>query len=54
MLPKGSEEEKEFIGSVALSIQLLDTGGLDLVARIEEVLQGILDAFSLAWCKYTK
>jgi hypothetical protein len=37
VLPKNSEEEKEFLSSAALSIQLLNTGGLDLVARIEEV-----------------
>jgi hypothetical protein len=54
MLPKNSEEEKEFLGTVALSIQLLHTGGLDSVARIEEVLQGISDTFSLAWQKCAK
>jgi hypothetical protein len=54
MLPKNSEEEKEFLGSAALSIQLLDTEGLGLVARIEEVSQGISDVFSLAWCKCAK
>jgi hypothetical protein len=54
VLPKNSEEEKEFLGSATLSIQLLDTGGLDSVARIEEVLQGISDAFSLAWQKCAK
>jgi hypothetical protein len=41
VLPKNSEEEKEFLGSAALSIQLLDTGRLDSVARIEEVSQVI-------------
>jgi hypothetical protein len=54
VLPKNLEEEKEFLGSAAISIQLLDTEGLDLVARIEEVSQGISDAFSLAWQKCTK
>jgi hypothetical protein len=54
VLPKNSEEEKEFLGNATLSIQLLDTGGLDLVARIEEVSQGILDAFSSAWRKCAK
>jgi hypothetical protein len=49
VLPKNSEEEKEFLSSTALSIQLLNTGGLDSVARIKEVSQGILDAFSSAW-----
>jgi hypothetical protein len=54
VVPKNSEEEKEFLSTVALSIQLLNTEGLDLVARIEEVLQGISDAFSLAWRKCAK
>jgi hypothetical protein len=54
VLPKNSEEEKEFLGSVGLSIQLLDTEGLDSVARIEEVLQGISDTFSSAWQKCAK
>jgi hypothetical protein len=53
VLPRNSEEEKEFLGTAALSIQLLHLEGLDSVARIEEVLQGILDTFSLAWQKYT-
>jgi hypothetical protein len=52
VLPKNSEEE--FLGSTTLSIQLLNMGGLDSVARIEEVLQGILDAFSSVWQKCTK
>jgi hypothetical protein len=54
MLLKNSEEGKEFLGSAALSIQLLDTEALDSVARIEEVLQGISDAFSLVWLKCAK
>jgi hypothetical protein len=54
MLPKNSEEEKGFLGTVALSIQLLHTEGLDSVARIKEVSQGILDAFSLVWHKCAK
>jgi hypothetical protein len=54
VLPKNSEEEKEFLGTAALSIQLLHTEGLDLVARIEEVSQGISDTFSLAWRKCAK
>jgi hypothetical protein len=54
VLPKNSEEEKEFLGSVPLSIQLLNTEGLDLVTRIEEVSQGISDTFSLAWQKCAK
>jgi hypothetical protein len=54
MLLKNSEEEKEFLSTAALSIQLLHTGGLDSVARIKEVLQGISDAFSLVWQKCAK
>jgi hypothetical protein len=55
MLPRNLEEEKEFLGTTALSIQLLYIeGGLKSVARIEEVLKGISDAFSLAWQKCTK
>jgi hypothetical protein len=54
VLLKNSEEEKEFLGTAALSIQLLHMKGLDSVARIEEVSQGISDAFSLAWQKCTK
>jgi hypothetical protein len=54
VVPKNLEEEKEFLGTAALSIQLLDMEGLDSVARIKEVSQGISDAFSLAWCKCTK
>jgi hypothetical protein len=54
VLPKNSVEEKEFLGTVALSIQLLDMGRLDSVARIKEVLQGISDTFSLVWLKCAK
>jgi hypothetical protein len=54
VLPRNSEEEKEFLGSATLSIQLLNIGGLDLVARIKEVSQGISDAFSSAWLKCAK
>jgi hypothetical protein len=54
MLLKNSEEEKEFLGTAALSIQLLDTEGLDLVARIKEVSQGVSDTFFLAWRKCAK
>jgi hypothetical protein len=54
VLPKNLEEEKEFLGTVALSIQLLHTEGLDSVARIKEISQGISDAFSSAWRKCTK
>jgi hypothetical protein len=49
VLPKNLEEKKEFLSNAALALQLLDTKGLDLVARIEEVLQEISDAFSSAW-----
>jgi hypothetical protein len=48
LLREGTGEER------AGSIQLLDLEGLDSVARIEEVSQGISDTFSLAWCKCGK
>jgi hypothetical protein len=54
VLLKNLEEEKEFLSSAALSIQLLDTEGLDSVARIKEVSQGISDAFSLVGQKCAK
>jgi hypothetical protein len=54
VLPKNSEEEREFLSTAALSIQLLHMEGLDSVARIEEVLEGISDAFSLVWQKCAK
>ncbi|KAJ3564061.1 hypothetical protein NP233_g8541 [Leucocoprinus birnbaumii] len=54
VVPKGSNEEKAFLGDISLGLGLVDTMGLDSDDKIEAAAHAVAEVFSGAWQHHTK
>ncbi|KAJ3570517.1 hypothetical protein NP233_g4354 [Leucocoprinus birnbaumii] len=54
VVPKGSDEEKAFLGDISLGLGLIDTMGLDSDDKIEVAAHAVAEVFSGAWQHHAK
>ncbi|KAJ3563601.1 hypothetical protein NP233_g8834 [Leucocoprinus birnbaumii] len=54
VVPKGSDEEKAFLGDISLGLGLVDTTSLDSDDKIEVAAHAVAEVFSGAWQHHTK
>ncbi|KAJ3570512.1 hypothetical protein NP233_g4352 [Leucocoprinus birnbaumii] len=54
VVPKGSDEEKAFLGDILLGLGLVDMTGLDSDNKIEAVAHTVAEVFSGTWQRHAK
>ncbi|KAJ3553844.1 hypothetical protein NP233_g12555 [Leucocoprinus birnbaumii] len=54
VVPKGSDEEKAFLGDISLGLGLVDMTGLDSNDKIEVAASAVTEVFSGAWQRHAK